>query len=62
MLGKTKGSIRFSVPGEGNTEDIVETQNLNTLKNRLRCHLANLSSEHLVLQTCVILYILYLVF
>ena len=25
MLGKTKGWIGFSVPGEGNTEDIVVT-------------------------------------
>ena len=28
-------------------KDIAEAENLNTFKNRLRCHLANFSSEHL---------------
>ena len=27
-------------------KEIAEAENLNTFKNRLRCHLANFSSEH----------------
>ena len=41
-------------------KEIAVAENLNTFKNRLRCHLANFSGE--VLQTCNILYILYLIF
>ena len=42
-------------------KEIAEAENLNTFKNRLRCYLANFSSEHSVFLSCDVLYILFLV-
>ena len=38
-------------------KEIAEVETLNTFKNSLRCHLANFSSEYLVLLLCDVLYI-----